>query len=93
MFAFDLTNPIELTQVDGWKYVLIIAECSLQLIEHLEKGGTLRKMAGRNIDQLKDQKPTMYKEGQTKSVAFKFEQGDNVNEMGTQAELANQTSA
>ena len=53
IFSFDLTNPIELTQVEGWKYLLLIAECSLCLVEHLEKGGSLRKIAGKDIDQVK----------------------------------------
>jgi hypothetical protein len=75
VFAFDLTNPLELTQVDGWHYILLIAECSLCLVEHLQKGGSLRKMAGREIDEVKDQKPSFDKEFQTKASAVKFEAG------------------
>jgi hypothetical protein len=86
VFAFDLTNPLELTQVVikddddedddcGWHYVLLIAECSLCLVEHLQKGGSLRKMAGREIDEVKDQKPSFDKEFQTKASAVKFEAG------------------
>ena len=33
VFSYDLTNPLELTQGDGWHYVLLIAECSLFLVE------------------------------------------------------------
>jgi hypothetical protein len=35
VFSYDLTNPLELTQGEGWHYVLLIAECSLFLVEHL----------------------------------------------------------
>jgi predicted nucleotidyltransferase len=35
VFTYDLTNPLELTQTDGWHYILLIAESSLYLIEHL----------------------------------------------------------
>lgn len=32
-------------------------------------------MAGRDIDEIKDQKPSFDKEAQTKTVAFKFDAG------------------
>jgi len=35
VFSYDLTNPLELTQTEGWHYILLIAECSLYLVEHL----------------------------------------------------------
>ena len=35
VFSYDLISPLELTQGEGWHYVLLIAECSLYLIEHL----------------------------------------------------------
>jgi hypothetical protein len=73
IFAYDLTNPLELTKGDGWHYALLIAECSLCLIEHLQKGGSLRKIAGRSIDQVKDQQPSFDKDLAAKSVAFKFD--------------------
>jgi len=35
VFSYDLANPLELSQGEGWHYLLLIAECSLYLIEHL----------------------------------------------------------
>jgi hypothetical protein len=57
-FAYDLTNPLELTSLmqgeegesQAWHSVIILAECSLFLLEHLKKGGKLRILAGREID-------------------------------------------
>ena len=62
VLSFDLTTPLELTQVDGWRYVLLIAECSLYLVEHLQRGGSLRKLAGREIDEVKGQAPSLDRE-------------------------------
>ena len=74
VMAFDLTNPLELTQVpDGWQSILLIAECSLYLVEHLQKGGSIRKIAGRGIDEIENQKPSFDKDSHTKTVAFAFE--------------------
>jgi len=46
-FNYDLTNPLELSQLtDAWKSVVVIAECSLFLLEFLQQGGKLRKLTG-----------------------------------------------
>lgn len=84
VFSYDLTNPLELTQGEGWHYVVLLAECSLCLIEHLQRGGSLRKMAGREIDEIKDQKPSFDKESATKTVAFKFDAGTEQVDGGAQ---------
>lgn len=42
VFTYDLIDPLEMTQDDGWLYITLIAECCLILIEHLQKGGSLR---------------------------------------------------
>ena len=35
-FSYDLTNPLELTTgSDAWKSVVVLAECSLYLLEFL----------------------------------------------------------
>lgn len=35
-FSYDLTNPLELTtNTEAWKSVIVIAECSLYLLEFL----------------------------------------------------------
>lgn len=50
-FSYDLTNPLELTTVpEAWHSVVIIAECSLYLLEFLQRGGKLRTLAGQEID-------------------------------------------
>lgn len=77
-FSYDLTNPLELTTVpDAWHSVVILAECSLYLLEYLQRGGKLRTLAGQDIDKVKNQKPKFDKEGRT--VGFKFDQ-DSGNE-------------
>ena len=54
-FAYDLTNPLELCLVpEAWQSVVILAECSLYLLEFLQKGGKLRTLAGRDIDKVKN---------------------------------------
>ena len=63
-FAYELTNPLELTSLseaadqtpEAWKSIVILAECSLYLMEHLKKGGKLRTLAGKDIDKVKNQK-------------------------------------
>jgi hypothetical protein len=75
VFSYDLTNPLELTNGEGWHYILLIAECSLFLMEHLQKGGSLRRIAGRDIDKVKNQQPSFDKDAQSKTVAFTFEAG------------------
>jgi len=46
-FSYDLTNPLELSQLtDAWKSVVVIAECSLFLLEFLQQNGKLRKLSG-----------------------------------------------
>jgi hypothetical protein len=42
VISFDLTDPLELSMGEGWKYLVIIAESSLFLIEFLNNGGNLR---------------------------------------------------
>lgn len=60
-FSYDLTTPLELKETEGWKYVVQIAEASLVLMEHLKNnGGRLRKNTTREVDELKNQKPTLY---------------------------------
>ena len=71
-FAYDLTNPLELCLVpSAWQSVVIIAECSLYLLEFLQRGGKLRVLAGQDIDKIKNQKPRFDKDGRT--VGFKFD--------------------
>lgn len=77
-FAYDLTNPLELTTVpEAWHSVVILAECSLYLLEFLQRGGKLRTLAGQEIDKIKNQKPRFDRDGRT--VGFKFDQ-DSENE-------------
>ena len=47
---YDLSTPLELKETDAWKHVLVIAECSLYLLEYLKNGGKLRKIGGHDID-------------------------------------------
>ena len=71
-FAYDLTNPLELTLVpEAWHSVVILAECSLYLLEFLQRGGKLRTLAGQEIDTVKNQKPTFGRDGRT--VGFRFD--------------------
>jgi hypothetical protein len=35
VFTYDLIDPLEMTQDDGWLYLTLIAECCIILIEHL----------------------------------------------------------
>ena len=77
-FAYDLTNPLELTMVpEAWHSVVILAECSLYLLEFLQRGGKLRTLAGQDIDKVKNQKPRFDRDGRT--VGFRFDQ-DSENE-------------
>lgn len=55
--SYDLTNPLELTETLGWIYLTELAECSIYLLEYLQKGGKLRKVVNKDIDQIKGQKP------------------------------------
>jgi uncharacterized FlaG/YvyC family protein len=41
VLAYNLTNPLELTQSDAWKYILIIAECNLVMLEQLQGGASI----------------------------------------------------
>lgn len=72
VFSYDLTTPLELTLSDSWKHVVVLAECSLYLLEYLQQGGQLRKIAGKAIDTLKNQKP-LFEKIDGKTVAFKFD--------------------
>jgi hypothetical protein len=58
-FSYDLTTPLELTETDAWKPLTELAECSLYVLEYLQKGGKLRKVINRDIDQIKNQKPQL----------------------------------
>jgi len=40
--SYDLTTPLDLMHTDAWKDFVVIAECSLYLMEYLQKGGKLR---------------------------------------------------
>ena len=82
VFTYDLINPLELTLDDGWLYITMIAECSLTLIEHLQSGGSLRQTLGRNIDQIKNQKPSLDKDLKTRTVNFN-EENKTQNEFNT----------
>jgi len=54
-FAYDLTTPLELCLVpEAWHSVVVIAECSLYLLEFLQRGGRLRTLAGQDIDRVKN---------------------------------------
>ena len=78
-FSYDLINPLELCLVpEAWQNVVVIAECSLYLLEFLQKGGKLRTLAGRDIDTVKNQKPRFDKDGRT--VGFKFDQDSDEEE-------------
>ena len=73
ILAFDLTTPLELTQVDGWRHILLLAESTLCLLEYLQRGGSLRQVANRSIDKVPNQQPSFDKDGQARTVAFSFE--------------------
>lgn len=49
-FSYDLTNPLELTETKSWQSLTELSECSLFLLEYLQKGGKLRKIMNRDID-------------------------------------------
>jgi hypothetical protein len=53
-FSYDLTNPLELTETEAWKPLTVLAECSLYLLEYLQKGGKLRKVINKDIDLVKN---------------------------------------
>jgi hypothetical protein len=42
--SYDLTNPLELTETNSWQSLTELAECSLYVLEYLQKGGKLRKI-------------------------------------------------
>ena len=75
-FSYDLTNPLELTETKSWQSLVELAECSLYLLEYLQRGGKLRKILNRDIDQIKNQKPQL---DPAKTVKFetKSEDGDH----------------
>jgi cytochrome c oxidase subunit IV len=45
-----LTTPLELKETEAWKYIVVLSECSLYLVEYLRGGGALRKLGGNEID-------------------------------------------
>ena len=46
-FTYDMINPLELSRVgNGWHSLVILAECSLYMLEYLQRGGKLRTLAG-----------------------------------------------
>ena len=69
-FSYDLTTPLELTETNSWKSLTELAECSLYLLEYLQKGGKLRKIMNRDIDQIKNQKPSLGKDKNNRTVQF-----------------------
>ena len=69
-FSYDLTTPLELTETNSWKSLTELAECSLYLLEYLQKGGKLRKIMNRDIDQIKNQKPSLGKYKNNRTVQF-----------------------
>ena len=77
-FTYDMTSPLEVTDTQAWHSVVVLAECSLFLLEHLQKGGKLRKLAGKEIDKVPNQKARMNKDA--RQVGFKFDQGNNDDE-------------
>jgi len=78
ILSYDLTSPLELKETEGWKYIFILSECSLYLLEYLRAGGNFRKVAGANIDEVKNQKPRLVKEP-GKTVAFMIETEEEFN--------------
>jgi hypothetical protein len=76
---------LELCTTEGWKYTLLIAECSLALIEHLKKGGSMRLLSGRNIDQIECQFPTFENNRTQRTVAFKMDTNIETVDNGGQA--------
>lgn len=52
---------------------MLLAESTLCLVEYLQRGGSLRKVANRSIDKVPNQLPTFDKDGQARTVAFAFE--------------------
>ena len=75
-FSYDLTNPLELTETEAWKPLTVLAECSLYLLEYLQKGGKLRKIINKDIDLVKNQKSAFNKAGIT--VNFKIDESSEV---------------
>jgi hypothetical protein len=71
-FSYDLTTPLELKETEAWKYVVQISEASLVLMEQLKaNGGRLRKNTQRDVDEVKNQKPSLVG---GKTVAFSLHQ-------------------
>ncbi len=68
-FSYDLTSPLELTETTAWKPLTIISECSLYLMEYLQKDGKLRKVVNREIDKVKNQTSQLKKH--LKKTTFK----------------------
>lgn len=52
VLSYDLTSPTELKETEGWKFVVVLSECSLYLVEYLKNGGSLRPGVGREIDEI-----------------------------------------
>ena len=53
-FNYDLSVPLEFKDTEAWKYLLLLAECSLYLLEYLKNGGKLRRILGQDIDGIKN---------------------------------------
>jgi len=62
---------LELTETTAWKPLSLIAECSLFLLEYLQKGGNLRKIINREIDKVKNQTSILKKN--LKKTSFKLD--------------------
>lgn len=35
VFSYTMTTPLDLTRTTAWKHVVVLAECSLYLLEYL----------------------------------------------------------
>ncbi len=81
-FSYDLTSPLELKETEAWKYVVQLAEASLVLMEQLKgNGGKLRQNTQRDVDELKNQKPTLYAGNKTVAFNVHVEEDGNTKQM------------
>jgi hypothetical protein len=53
VISYDLTSPTDLKETEGWKFIVVLSECSLYLVEFLKNGGQLRVGGGLDIDEVK----------------------------------------
>lgn len=82
---------MELTETTAWKPLSLIAECSLFLLEYLQKGGNLRKIINREIDKVKNQTSILKKN--LKKTSFKLDnQSDDEHEEQKQIDKTKQNA-